>query len=431
VEPVADGGAIGARSRGKPDAPATGMRAVSLCAAAVAALLLMSAVPARAQGTPSDTVDLIDVWNQIRHEPVTPIDADSQEAMKAIAPVIGVKPSAGAMIGAAGNVAFFMGHPETTHISSVVASLTFSQKHQTSLSGRFALSTKDNRWRVDGDNRAQWTSQDTYGLGTSSEIGSGVNAKYDFFRVHETVFRQIRPSLFAGLGLHFDDHTNIRPGESVSDADWDATAFVAYSQAHGLPLDRQISAGPSAAIVGDTRDSTIDPRRGWFATANYRALIKDFLGGSSGWQLLHVEGRTYVPLDSENRRRLAFWLFGDLTLAGTPPYFDLPATGMDPYGRSGRGYGEGRFRGERLLYGEVEYRATLTENGLLGWVAFLNVTTISNLQEDERLFHSGAPAAGAGLRALVNKRSRTNLCFDVGFGKDGSRGVYLAVQEAF
>ena len=64
-------------------------------------------------------------------------------------------------------------------------------------------------------------------------------------------------------------------------------------------------------------------------------------------------------------------------------------------------------------------------------MAFLNATTISNLQEGERLFHSGAPGAGAGLRALVNKRSRTNLCFDVGFGKDGSRGLYLAVQEAF
>jgi hypothetical protein len=32
---------------------------------------------------------------------------------------------------------------------------------------------------------------------------------------------------------------------------------------------------------------------------------------------------------------------------------------------------------------------------------------------------------------LVNKHSRTNLCFDVGVGRQGSYGVYLAVQEAF
>ena len=48
-----------------------------------------------------------------------------------------------------------------------------------------------------------------------------------------------------------------------------------------------------------------------------------------------------------------------------------------------------------------------------------------------RLFHSSASAAGIGLRVLINKRSKTNLCFDVGFGKQGSHGIYLAIQEAF
>ena len=351
--------------------------------------------------------------------------------MKALAPVVGVKPSAGVMFGVAGNVAFFAGDPKTTHISSVVASLTFSQKRQTSLTARMSLAARDDRWRLDGDDRAQWTSQDTYGLGAASEVGAGVNAKYNFFRVHETLLRRIGPSLFAGAGLHYDDHTNIRPGTDLSDAEWTQTAFVQYSNAHGLPLDRQISAGPSAALLLDTRDNAINAHAGWFATASYRALIEGFLGGSSDWQLFHVDGRTYVPLDGENRRRLALWVFGDFAYGGAVPYFDLPATGMDMYGRSARGYGEARFRGERLLYGEVEYRGTLTRNGLIGWVAFLNATTLSNLQNGERLFHSGAPGAGAGLRALLNKRSRTNLCFDIGFGKDGSRGVYLAVQEAF
>jgi hypothetical protein len=32
---------------------------------------------------------------------------------------------------------------------------------------------------------------------------------------------------------------------------------------------------------------------------------------------------------------------------------------------------------------------------------------------------------------LLNKRSKTNLCFDVGVGRQGSRGIYLAVEEAF
>jgi hypothetical protein len=32
---------------------------------------------------------------------------------------------------------------------------------------------------------------------------------------------------------------------------------------------------------------------------------------------------------------------------------------------------------------------------------------------------------------LLNKKSRTNLCTDYGWGKQGSRGLYLAIQEAF
>ena len=406
------------------------MRA-AIIAFAIAASAL-AAGPAAAQDTPPETLDLLDVWNLIRHKPPTPpAPVQEGESMKAIAPVIGVKPSAGVMFGAAGNVASLTGDPSTTHISSMVVSGNYSTKQQTSLSARWTWLTSDDRWRIEGDNRAQWTSQDTYGLGTASEVGDAVNAKFNFFRVHETVLRQIRPSLFAGAGIHFDDHSAIHPGEGVEDAAWMATSFVQYSQVHNLPLDRQVSAGPSVAILADTRDSAINPYQGWFATASYRGLIKGFLGGSSGWQLVHLDGRTYLPIGSENRRRIAVWLFGDFTFAGSPPYFDLPATGMDQYGRSGRGYGEGRFRGERLMYGEIEYRDTLTQNGLLGWVAFLNATTVSNLQDGQRLFQSAAPGAGAGLRALINKRSRTNLCFDVGFGKDGSRGVYLAVQEAF
>jgi hypothetical protein len=59
------------------------------------------------------------------------------------------------------------------------------------------------------------------------------------------------------------------------------------------------------------------------------------------------------------------------------------------------------------------------------------VTTVTDLSAGEQLFDSFAPGGGAGLRVLINKRSQTNLCIDLGFGKQGSRGIYLAIQEAF
>jgi hypothetical protein len=99
--------------------------------------------------------------------------------------------------------------------------------------------------------------------------------------------------------------------------------------------------------------------------------------------------------------------------------------------RSGRGYAEGRFRGERLLYGEVEYRRSLTRDGVVGMVAFLNATTVGSTFTGERIFGDVAIGGGFGLRARLQKRSRTNICLDFGFGRDGSLGVYLGLAEAF
>jgi hypothetical protein len=49
------------------------------------------------------------------------------------------------------------------------------------------------------------------------------------------------------------------------------------------------------------------------------------------------------------------------------------------------------------------------------------MTTVSNSQTGEKLFDSLAPSVGGGLR-LLSKRSRTYLCFDLAWGKDGAKG---------
>jgi outer membrane protein assembly factor BamA len=389
---------------------------------------------AAASSAGSETIDVFDLIRKLRHKELTEeqkaAGADPAARMRAVAPVIGYKPSSGVMFGVAGNVAFFRGDPTTTRISSTVTSFTISTLKQVSLTARLSVFGRDGRWSLDGDNRAQWTSQDTFGLGTATSPDDDVNMEYDFFRVYETVYHKVYRNLLAGVGFHYSAHTNVEPGKDA-EAAWNDSPYVTYSQTHGFPLDSQTSAGPSLNLRIDTRDNAINPGRGWLGSVSYRPFFKGFLGGDSTWQELYLDARTYKALDAAGRHKLAFWMWGDLVVGGVAPYLDLPATGMDKYGRSGRGYAEGRFRGERLLYGEVEYRATLTRNGLLGMVAFLNTTTLSNSESGERLFDRFATGAGAGLRVLLNKRSKTNLCFDIGRGRQGSHGLYLAVEEAF
>jgi len=379
---------------------------------------------------PEQEVDVFDLWRRIRGVEEDPAPWDYRKPMRAFAPVIGAKPSAGFMLGVAGNVAFYRGEPATTHISSAVASLTFSTKGQTSLTGRFTMFTRNDRWRLEGDYRLQWTSINTHALGTSADTRTGVVTDYDFFRLYQTAYYRLRPGLFAGGGLYFDNHTDVGPVEG-EEAAWTDSPYVEYSEATELLLQSQASAGPGLDLLWDNRDSVINAARGWLARGSYRMSTEGFLGSDASWQRVGLDVRSYTGLSGTGRHTIAAWLYSDLIVGGTAPYFDLPGTALDTYGRSARGYSEGQFRGERLAYGEIEYRGTLTRNGLIGMVAFLNTTTVANLAADERIFDSFATAGGAGVRLLINKRSRTNLCFDVAFGQQGSKGVYLAIQEAF
>jgi Omp85 superfamily domain len=374
---------------------------------------------------PHTQVDIGDLWHMLLHR--EPSENDARRRFLVVAPTIGSKPSTGLTLGLNGNVAFFLGDPANTHISSVSGGARVSEKHQTLTGFRFSTFSNQDRYFFQGDNRFSWTSQNIYGLGGDSPAASGENVKYDYVRVFGTAYKNVMPRLFVGVGLNVSDHSDIRPSSST--ANWEQSAYMEYTEKHGFAPDGQTSAGPSVSLLYDTRDNAINARRGAMANVTYRTYYDGFLGGDATWQELYLDARTYKALTKDGRHRLAFWFLGDMVTGGTAPYFDLPATASNE--RSARGYGEGRYRGEHLLYGEMEYRGSITPSGLVGVVAFLNTTTVDNADAGEKLFESFAPGAGFGFRFLLNKKSRTNLCTDYGWGKAGSRGFYLSIQEAF
>jgi outer membrane protein assembly factor BamA len=374
----------------------------------------------------TDVPDLIRTWRNKGPAPENP----PGKKMIVAAPIIGSNPSAGFLVGVAAQMAFFRGDPSTTRISSGIASFSVSTKKQILFNIRFDSFSDGNRWFLEGDNRFQRTSQNIYGFGTDTPSSAAVNTDYGFVRLHEMLSRRVARDFYLGGGFLFDSHENVRPADS-SDPNWPTSPYLVYSEKYGLPTNGQQSAGFSIDALLNRRDNDISARRGWMAAARYRFLFNGFLGGDSSWQELDADGRAYLPLDRGGRHRIALWTYASFVTAGVAPYFEVPTTVMDTYGRSARGYQEGRYRGERLVYGEAEYRGPVMSNGLLGIVGFVTMTTVSNHETGEKLFNSVAPSAGGGLRLLLNKHSRTNLCFDVAWGKDGAAGVYLAIQDAF
>jgi hypothetical protein len=390
--------------------------------------------PEQVSVSPSEpTKDLFDLLRELRRKPPPPSPGpdDYKKWMVAAAPVLTYGPTSGFGIGVAGNMAVYRGFPGTTRISSIVASVTATTKEQVLVNAKINSSALDNRRHFEGDNRLYWTSQKTYGLGGATAKGAAVDQRYDYFRFYETLYQRVARHGYLGGGFLYSNHRDVRPADDEAEAAWPSSPYVLYSEQYGFDPEAQTSAGVSLSALVDSRDGPINPSRGWYANLTYRALFEGFLGGASNWQQLSYDGRTYFRLTPDARHKLAFWLSGDFVIGGTAPYLDLPATGMDTYGRAGRGYPQGRFRGQSLVYGEAEYRWTVTRNGLFGMVAFLNTETLSSEQTGEKLFDSFATGAGFGFRLMLNKRSQTNLCLDIGRGKDGSNAVYFAVQEAF
>jgi outer membrane protein assembly factor BamA len=323
---------------------------------------------------------------------------------------------------------FPLGDPADTYVSSILPSASFSTKKQYSVAGRLAVFGPRNQWAVIGDNHVRETGQEMYG-GSGDAATTGLDVTFTSFRVMDSYLRRMPRGLFAGVGFLYQRQRDVAPLDST--ADWAQSPYVEYSEQFGFELSGQTSAGLAWVLRRDGRDNISDPSRGWYLESAFRTYFEGFLGGASTWQSVALDARGYIRPIAGRRHTLATWTYVDVITGGRAPYFALPATGADPMGRSGRGYAEGRFRGDRLIYSELEYRLPLRVDGLVGMVGFLNATAVGSTFDDEPLFDRAAIGGGFGFRLRLDKRSRTNLCLDFGFGQNGSRGVYLALAEAF
>ena len=187
----------------------------------------------------------------------------------------------------------------------------------------------------------------------------------------------------------------------------------------------------SINFVFDSRDNIINAYKGIYVNINYLANFT-FLGSTRDGSRLWTEFRTYVGLSRRVPRHLmAFRVFGNFMVSGTMPYLNLMANGFDPINSSGRGYAQGRWRGEDFVYGEAEYRFPISPcTRIVGGVLFANVSTASSKDTHVPLFGYLKTGCGFGLRIMVGKHDRTNLLIDFGLGQF-SQGFYLQAQEVF
>lgn len=321
----------------------------------------------------------------------------------------------------AGNAAFRTA--PGSNVSTIISSLAYTQNKQVTLPIQSSIWSHDNNYDFVGEIRLYHYPQSTFGLGSSSNIESEAPMDYDYLRFSEIALRKVTGEFYVGAGYIIDDHTDItiEPTENGTVSDYltyKKHSTKTHSTSSGLTLNGQF----------DTRDSPINATGGFYATYEFRQNLKT-LGSTSTWSSLILDVRKYFRFPASSNNVIAFWSYDWLTLAGRPPYLDLPSTLWDASTNAGRGYIQGRFRGAQMVYGEAEYRYHITDNGLIGGVFFLNAETFS--AEPGTRLQTVEPAFGPGLRVKLNKVSKTNISIDYGFGTQGSRGLFVNVGELF
>ncbi|WP_293684051.1 MULTISPECIES: BamA/TamA family outer membrane protein [unclassified Spirosoma] len=326
----------------------------------------------------------------------------------------------GFAVGLNANLSFTSADPQQ-NVSVIYSTPQYTQYQQVIIPIEANLWTKDNRYNILTDWRYYNYSADNFGLGDESRSDVDDHLEYSYLRLYQSVLRQVAPNFSVGIGYALDYHWRIREENSTPQLNND---FQQYGN-----TGRSVSSGPTFTLQYTNRRNPNNPQNGFFGSIMFRPNLR-LLGSDQNWQSVLADFRKYIPLTADSRHILALWNVNWLSLGGQAPYLDLPSTGWDTHANLGRGYTQGRFRGQNLVYFETEYRAVILNNGLLGGVVFANMQSYSDYPNTAH-FGKLLPGWGVGLRIKVNKHSNLNFAFDYGFGIGGSQGVFLNLGEVF
>jgi outer membrane protein assembly factor BamA len=354
-------------------------------------------------------------------------------------PVIGSQPATGFIYGAVAQYTF-KGKKVDDKYSSINLGATYTEKKQLLINVKNSVMLKSNKIFLSGDWRYYIFSQSNYGLGSDiipkSYEDEGFNLdvlkepmNYHYLKFHQTASWEIKNNYYVGAGVHVDWYTNIMD-ISLNIANGQLTNHYIYSKKYNFDDRKYFVNGLSLNLLYDSRDNQINTNTGMFANINYRfnpAISTNQYASS----VLFMEYRYFLPLSKYNKQHVVgVWATGQFLTSGKVPYLNLPSIGWDQHSRSGKGYVQGLLRGQNLVNFEAEYRFPISCNNLISGTVFGNITSTSDNDRNIKIFQYFQPAAGIGLRILIDKATRTNVVMNYAWGRH-SKAFYLNAGETF
>lgn len=356
-----------------------------------------------------------------------------------IIPIIGSQPATGFSYGFVTQYTF-KGKKVDDKYSSVNLGATYTEKKQLLINVKNSVMVNHNSIFLSGDWRFYIFSQANYGLGSdiippnNRDENFDLNTlkepmDYNYLKFHQTASWEVKNNYYVGAGVHLDWYTTITD-RNLNVAAGQFTNHYNYSKKYDFNENEYFVNGLSLNLLYDSRDNQINTNRGMFANINYR-YNPAFTKSQQASSVLFMEYRYFLPLSEQNKQHVfSLWTTAQLVTTGNVPYLNLPSIGWDQRSRSGKGYVQGLLRGQKMVYLETEYRFPITCNQIISGTVFANFTSASDKDREIRLFQYVQPAAGLGLRILIDKATRTNLVFNYAVGRH-SKAFYLNAGESF
>jgi outer membrane protein assembly factor BamA len=250
-----------------------------------------------------------------------------------------------------------------------------------------------------------------YGVGNHNTLQDSSLISYKMLLFQNRVLKQIKRHVFLGGQYQLIRVKNVEfknPQSKIQERSPDE-------------LDGSLVSGLGPSFLIDSRDNPLNAKKGWYLDAGVY-LNQKGLGSEFNFTRYTVDVRKYLPL--KENQVLALQAIGKFS-TGTVPFREMALLGG---GRMMRGFYEGRFRDRQLLAMQAEYRYQLFSR--VGLVAFGSLGEVGHSGKNLGISEL-KPAAGGGVRLMLNRKEKLNIRIDYAVGSDKASGFYFAIGEAF
>ena len=300
------------------------------------------------------------------------------------------------------------GESNETRPSSVQLGASYTTKNQILIYAPFEFYKDNERWRLLGELGFYKYYYNFYGIGINALEEDEETYEVTFPRVRLSLLREIVPNFSIGMGYELDVFTNLKVEEG---------GILEASDVAGKKDGTVSNVGLQA--IYDTRDNIFFPTKGFYLQGNFFTSAK-FLGSSFSYSKFELDNRYYQKVGKKQVIAANFFVASSTE---NTPFYDLYYLGS----KRTRGFNNRRFQDNAELTLAMEYRFPIA--GRFGGVAFGSTATVApNL--GETLSSQYKPAAGFGLRYIINKRDGVRIRADYGMSAEGGN-FYFTIKEAF